>query len=149
MRINFISVDESNIEDISKLHVGASQTKMIESVEQCFNEARKLSLWRPVAISLDDELIGFAMYGLWKKEGTHGRVWLDRFFIDEHFQSRGYAKLVLPVLLEHIKNEYKYDEIYLSVYGNNSIAIHMYEGLGFEFNGEFDINGEKVMLLSM
>lgn len=199
MNIRFIPVTEHNLMLVSKLHVASSQTGMVETVEQSFHEAQKLSLWRPIALALEADiekigigkantekmstgelgtekvdtekigskeitskkidptnpetkLIGFAMYGFWGKESNNnplfkGRVWLDRFFIDENFQGKGYAKKVLPLLLAHIKKEYMCPEIYLSVYDNNSIAIHTYKNLGFEFNGELDINREKVMLL--
>ncbi len=86
------------------------------------------------------------MYGLWKNEGKYGRVWLDRFFIDKIFQNKGYAHIVLPILLNKIKNTYGYNKLYLSVYKNNEKAIRLYKSFGFEFNGELDINGELVMV---
>lgn len=105
-----------------------------------------MALWRPIAIEIDGQLVGFAMYGLWENEGAEGRVWLDRFFIDEHFQGKGYATLVLPLLFQRIFTEYARKELYLSVYESNAAAIRLYQKLGFSFNGETDINGEKVML---
>lgn len=146
IEINFIPVNENNIAEVARLHISAQQFGMVETVEECFAEAQQLSLWRPVAISKENELIGFAMYGLWKNEGENGRVWLDRFLIDEHQQGKGYANLVLPNLLKHIADEYQCEEIYLSVYDNNTVAIHLYEKFGFLRNGETDINGEKVMV---
>lgn len=147
MSYTFIPVTKANIELVKKLHISDKQKGMCETVEECFNEAQELSLWRPIGIKKENDLIGFAMYGLWLYEGERGRVWLDRFFIDEKYQGKGYAKSGLPILLEHIHKEYEYDEIYLSVYGNNEAAIHLYQDLGFMFNGELDINGEKVMKL--
>lgn len=32
------------------------------------------------------------------------------------------------------------------MYDDNTFAIHLYEKLGFHFNGELDIHGEKVMV---
>ena len=40
---------------------------------------------------------------------------------------------------------YNCNEIYLSLYGDNKWALHLYQKFGFQFNGELDINGEKVM----
>ena len=76
-------------------------------------------------------------------------MWLDRFFIDERFQGRGYAKPVLIQLIRKIHEEYGYDEIYLSVYESNQLAIKVYQSLGFVFNGEHDINDELVMVLDI
>lgn len=58
----------------------------------------------------------------------------------------GYAKIVVPLLIEKIKNEYNYNKLYLSVYEDNYIAINFYKKLGFEFNKEKDINGELIMV---
>lgn len=147
--LKFIPVNESNIAEVARLHISSLQKGMVETVEECFSEAQQLSLWRPVAISKGNELIGFAMYGLWKNEGENGRVWLDRFLIDECQQGKGYANLVLPNILKHIADEYQCEKIYLSVYDNNTVAIHLYEKFGFLRNGETDINGEKVMMCTV
>ena len=48
-------------------------------------------------------------------------------------------------LLKIMKKEYNPDEVYLSVYDNNKVAIKLYKKLGFKFNGKLDINGEKIM----
>lgn len=149
MNIKFIPVNQKNIEQVEKLHISEAQKGSCETVRECFDEALIFQLWRPVAIMIDNELVGFAMYGLWLYEGDHGKVWLDRFFIDENHQGKGYSKAVLPVLINHIVSIYNYDELYLSVYEDNAIAIHLYEQLGFVFNGELDINGEKVMVLKV
>lgn len=147
MNITFQPVTDATIAVVSKLHISPAQAGMVETVEECYAEAKALALWRPTAISMDGEMVGFTMYGLWKDEGESGRVWLDRFFIDERQQGKGYAKQILPVLLERIHSAYGCGELYLSVYPNNSVAIRLYEGLGFRFNGEVDSNGERVMVL--
>lgn len=87
------------------------------------------------------------MYGFFKNEGKKGRVWLDRFLIDKKYQNKGYAKVILPFLIDYILCEYNFNKIYLSVYEENLLAINLYKRLGFKFNGEKDINGELVMVL--
>ncbi len=69
--------------------------------------------------------------------------------IDEHYQGHGYAKPILSSLINKIIEEYKCKEIYLSLYEDNEIAYKLYKKLGFDFNGELDINGEKVMVLGV
>lgn len=149
MKIDFISVNNENRERALGLHVAENQAGTVETVKECLKEADELPLWRPIIIAEGDEWIGFAMYGLWIYEGEHGRVWLDRFFIVERYQGIGYASRILPLLIEHISKEYGYDRLYLSVYKDNHPAIHLYKNLGFSFNGEHDINGEKVMVLTV
>ncbi|MEG0076768.1 GNAT family N-acetyltransferase [Anaerorhabdus sp.] len=145
MYIEFMNAFE-HLEDVLKLHVKENQNDTIETVEQCLSEARELALWRPILIKVNQCNVGFAMYGLWKEEGTNGRVWLDRFFIDENFQGRGYAKEILPKLINEIMEEYQVHQLFLSVYETNKPAINLYEKFGFKFNGEFDINHELVMM---
>lgn len=147
MNICFKDISRENEEAILKLAVKKSQINFIETVEECLNEAEKIALWKPKGIYIDNHLIGFAMYGLWKEEGSYGRVWLDRFLIDKNYQGNGYAKPVLKALLEKIKNQYGYDEIYLSLYEDNKKAMSIYQKIGFEFNEEVDINGEKIMVI--
>ncbi len=147
MELSLIPVDDTNIEVMKRLSIRADQQGMVESVEECYEEAKRFSLWHPVGIADRGTLIGFAMFGLWIDEGEDGRVWLDRFFIDEQSQGKGYAKPVLNYLIEEIKRMYGYPCLYLSVYANNQRAIDIYRSLGFVFNGELDIHGERVMIL--
>ena len=66
------------------------------------------------------------------------------FFHRPTLSKKGYAKQILPWILEQIS--VVYDEVYLSVYENNTVAIALYKQLGFCFNGETDTKGEKVMV---
>ncbi|MGL4570810.1 MAG: GNAT family N-acetyltransferase [Clostridium sp.] len=146
MKIKLKRVCKENYKEILDLHIGEGQQGFIETTEECLKEAKERSLWRPVGIYNDDVLIGFAMYGLFKEEGAFGRVWLDRFMIGYEHQRKGYGRASLKVLINTLYDEYNYDEIYLSIYDNNKNAIKLYEDTGFYFNGELDINGEKVMV---
>lgn len=149
MKISYENIGESNRKEALNLHVKKSQVGTIETVEECLEEADQLSLWRPVIIKIDDVAVAFAMYGLWVDEGSEGRLWLDRYFIDENYQGRGYGKIILEDLVNKLKTEYPVDKCYLSVYDTNLPAINLYKKLGFVFNGEKDINGELVMVKKM
>lgn len=149
MNLKFKNIDSYNYNEAINLKVKESQEGFIETVSECLDEAKELSLWRPVGIYDNNEIIGFAMYGLWKNEGSSGRVWLDRFMIGENFQGNGYGKVSLQSIINKIAKEYKCSEIYLSIYENNTVAIDLYKKFGFEFNGELDRNGELVMKLEV
>lgn len=145
--IHFVPIHAENEALVLHLEVYPSQRKNIERVQECLDEAHDISCWRPLAIMNDQVVIGFAMVGLWENEGDHGRVWLDRFLIDARYQGKGFAKKALPLLIDLLRKMYQCNEIYLSVYESNETAIHLYQSIGFEFNGELDINQEKVMVL--
>lgn len=144
--IQFIPITKDNENTVLNLKIKTQQLSFIESIEDCLKEAKELSLWRPVGIYDNQVLIGFAMYGLWKEEGTHGRVWLDRFLIDQRFQGKGYGKKALQAIIKHIYQEYGYPKIYLSLYEDNLVALHLYQSLGFVFNGGFDVHHERIMV---
>ncbi|GAA0107715.1 MULTISPECIES: GNAT family N-acetyltransferase [Clostridium] len=149
MKLVIKEINDKNYNEALRLKVKKGQEDFIETVEECLNEAKQISLWRPVGIYNYNQIIGFAMYGLWENEGADGRVWLDRFMIENEFQGRGYGSESLKLILNRIYNEYNRNEIYLSIYENNDLAIKMYEKIGFQFNGELDINGEKIMKLEV
>ena len=149
LNIEFERGTKKNRKILYKLKVFKNQQKHIETVYDSIKEARKHKCWCPVGIKIDDKYIGFAMYGLWINEGKRGRVWLDRFMIDKRYQNMGYSKIVMPLIIEKIKEQYNYNKLYLSVYEDNFIAINFYKKLGFTFNGEKDINGELVMVKNL
>lgn len=149
MNIRIKVVNESNYEEMIKLNVEEEQVDFIESVEECLNEAKENSIWRPVGIYDEDNLVGFAMYGLFIDEGKKGRVWLDRFLISAENQGKGYGKVAVRNIVKRLYDEYGYNKIYLSVYDNNKVAILLYKKVGFLFNGEVDEKGEKIMVLDL
>ncbi|MEG1426453.1 MAG: GNAT family N-acetyltransferase [Oscillospiraceae bacterium] len=146
MALEIIPITKTNLNEALRLHIAPAQKGKVETVAECWAEAQKFSLWHPVILRMDQVDIGFAMYGLWKNEGFDGRVWLDRFFIDQRYQGRGYAKTHLTILLQHIRAFYGCKVIYLSVFRNNLPAISLYQKFGFSFTGELDLGGELVMI---
>ena len=145
--LHFEAVNSRNRAEVEHLEVFAEQSGFIESVTQCLQEADKLELWRPVGIYDRGMLIGFAMYGYFP-EPAPGQVWLDRLLIDKKYQGKGYGKQAVLALLDKLRTEYQRDTVYLSVYENNPHAIQLYQQIGFHFNGEYDTNGERVMVYS-
>ena len=149
MSLKILEVNKSNYREIINLRVAKYQVEFIETVEECLKEADEYPIWRPVGIYDGDKPIGFAMYGLFIYEGKKGRVWLDRFLISAESQGHGYGRKAIMLLIDILYKEYGYNKIYLSVYDDNIGAIALYKKLGFNFNGEVDINGEKVMVLNL
>ncbi len=145
MQMHFEPVTDENRSTIEALHPSLEQINFIESVKECMSEADGYEGWRPHGVYVDDELVGFVMYGYFEEPGP--RLWLDRILIDERYQGKGYGQLLVHAMIERLTNEYpNMDEITLSVYDTNPRAIHVYEKAGFRFNGELDTKGEKVMV---
>lgn len=149
MNLHFEPVNPANREEVENLQVLPEQTGMIESVRECMLEADTLQEWRPVGIYDGDMLVGFAMYGHFSDPQPEGSVWLDRILIDRKHQKKGYGKAAVLALLERLSREYGKNQIYLSVYQSNTAAISLYQQLGFQFNGEYDTKGEKIMVCTV
>lgn len=146
MGIEIKPVDEKNLKDVLNLRVRSDQKSFIETTEQCLKEAKEEPWYEPAALYKDGIMVGFAMYGVYSGEERGGRLWLDRYLIDQRYQGKGLGSEVLEDLIQHLEERYEQKEIYLSVYDDNEAAIRMYKKFGFNFNGEFDINNENVMV---
>ena len=146
MCLHFETVTAKNRGAVEHLALLPEQAGFIESPTECLREADASDFWRPVGIYDGTELVGFAMYGYLPFLGE-GQLWLDRLLIDKAFQGRGYAKAAIAALLERLRQEYPCRRVYLSVYGDNAAAIHLYRQAGFSFNGDYDTKGERVMVL--
>ncbi|WP_017814632.1 GNAT family N-acetyltransferase [Paenibacillus shenyangensis] len=148
MKIEILNVTADNLQAVLALHVAPNQVSYIENTAQCLEEAEECSFYQPAGLYADHTLVGFAMYGWFPGEGNAGRVWLDRFLIDEHHQGQGLGTIMLTALIDHLHHVYGPADIYLSLFEDNQGALYLYEKFGFRFNGELDINGEKVMVRS-
>lgn len=135
-----------NEEEILALRIADNQQDFIESTTQCLAEAETDERFIPVGLYKDEIAVGFAMYGVFPHEDNTQRVWLDRYFIDERHQHKGLGKYFLQQLINYLVVKYSCQNIYLSVYDNNIVAIQLYKKFGFAFNGELDEKGEKVMV---
>lgn len=112
MSLNIKPIDKSNLDEMLQLKVKDSQKNQVESVKDCLNEAYEVPCWNPIGIYDGNVAIGFGMYGFWEMEGLSGRLWLDRFFIDEKFQGKGYAREAIRLIINTIKREYDVREIF-------------------------------------
>ena len=146
MCLHFETVTAKNRGAVERLALLPEQAGFIESPSECLREADASDFWRPVGIYDGTELVGFAMYGYLPFLGE-GQLWFDRLLIDKAFQGRGYAKAAIAALLERLRQEYPCRRVYLSVYGDNAAAIHLYQQAGFSFNGDYETKGERVMVL--
>lgn len=148
MNISIHDVTQENVQEILNLRVGELQQSFIETTEQCLDEAKECRFYKPVGLYADDSLVGFAMYGFFPGEKENGRLWLDRFLIDSKHQGLGYGTTILQALLQKLHEEYACPSIYLSIFEDNKAALHLYEKFDFHFNGELDVNHEKIMVKS-
>ena len=146
MELTIEPVTEQNRSIAEKLEVYPEQSGYIESVKDCMQEADQLDDWNPVCIIHNGTIVGFAMYGRIHEE-KYTRLWFDRLLIDKNYQGRGYAKKAMKIILQKMAEQYPHTDIFLSVYEENHVAISLYQSFGFQFTGELDTKGEKIMVI--
>lgn len=146
MNLIIRTITRDNFWEIINLKVNEDQFDYIEDNGRSIAESKYFDYWKPVGLYDDDLLIGFAMYG--EVEGEN-RVWLDRYMIDKKFQNKGYGQKFLTILIDYIREIYNCNELYLSIFEENKNALRLYLKNGFNFNGEFDYGGEKVMMKTL
>lgn len=143
--IKIHEIDENNLTHVLKLQVADDQIHYIESIEECINDMKTHAYgieWFGYTLENNHETIGFFMVGLNKEKVC----WLDRFFIDKHYQHQGLGKESLSFILEFITQHFEYIDVALSVAYENKIAIHLYESFGFQMSEYMDGN-DPVMIL--
>ena len=89
----------------------------------------------PFAIYADNILVGFIMMGYYEVKNNY-TIW--RFMIDEKYQNKGYGKKSLRLAINYLVENFKVNEVLLSVEPNNHIAKNLYTSLGFNETGELE-----------
>jgi diamine N-acetyltransferase len=99
--------------------------------------------WVPLAIYVDDTMVGFVMYG---REAETGFDWIIRLMIDARYQGRGYGRATMLEVLSRLKQSPDSKGIKISYESENRTAERLYAQLGFRPTGEIE-EGEIVAQL--
>ncbi len=104
-------------------------------------------LWLPYAFYTNEEMVGFAELAY--EPESQDNYWLFHFFIDHHYQGRGYGKAALRLFLQFIRDHYpQCQSLQLTVHPENARARHLYIDAGFQPTGAL-FCGEPVYKLSL
>lgn len=90
-------------------------------------------------------MVGMLMTRFWPADGCYI---LDQFFIDHRFQRRGYGKAAVRLLLDQLRRESRFSNVYLCYCAGNEEAKNLYLQLGFRHTGEEEA-GEIGMSISL
>lgn len=151
MNILLKEVNSDNWSDCVSLKVAENQKNFVASNSYSLAQSKYEPDCIPMCIYDDETMIGFVMFAIDKDDDENvndDQFWICRFMIDEKFQGKGYGKASMSKIIEHIKNNYNYDNVYLSEVPENSTAKGLYKGFGFEFTGEVE-DEEEVMILKL
>ena len=92
-------------------------------------------VWTPYAFYAEAEMVGFTELAY--EPGSLEDYWIFHFFIDHHYQGRGYGKQAMRLFIQFIREQHPQCQVLkLTVNPENTRAQHLYTGLGFQATGE-------------
>lgn len=126
--IRLEEIREENFNECINLDPGVTNEDFADSVAYSLAEAWiYYPAMKPFAISMCDELIGFALLYLGEENFQ-----IINFFIVEEFRDRGYGSQAARLCIDYLKDTYKADRISVPVDCRNIKALKFWRGLGFE-----------------
>lgn len=91
-------------------------------------------IWVPYTFYAHMEMVGFAELAY--QPGSLDNYWIFHFFIDCHYQGRGYGKEAIRLFLQFIRDHHpQCQALQLTVHPENELAQHLYTSAGFRPTG--------------
>ncbi|RJF73300.1 GNAT family N-acetyltransferase [Deinococcus cavernae] len=91
--------------------------------------------WSPLAVRSGDQVVGFLM---WAVDPQDASCWLGGIMVDAAFQGQGYGKQAALAAVAALETQHGDRRFTLSYHPGNTVARHLYLGLGFEETGELE-----------
>jgi len=144
-QISLRPVDHDNWRDVANLKVSETQREFV--AEPCYYLALCCygKDWQPLAICLDEQVIGFMM---WATDPADGSCWLGGILVDQGMQRHGYGGQAVLAAIAMLRGEYGYRNFALSYQPANLAARSLYHKLGFVETNEWE-GAEVVARLSL
>lgn len=98
-----------------------------------------------LAIFHEENVVGFAMYGL---DPDDGKYWVYRLMIDVDQQRKGFGKAALIALIDMMSKIPGCDEIFVGYRPENFVAHALYMSAGFKRTGQM-LQGEYIARLDL
>ena len=141
MLIEFRPVTRDNWTKLIKLRVREDQQNFVApnlySIAESQFGFEDEGEWKlhPFGLYVNDEPVGFLMYGL---NTGHSRfqVFILRLMVDERFQGKGYGKEAMKVLMDRLRADENLKAVGISYEPHNEVARKLYAAFGFVETGE-------------
>ena len=141
MTTKLLTLDRFNWERFLGVELLPEQHAFVPSVLFSLAQARFEVLY-PFGLEVDDQAVGFVMYG-----NFGGIYWINRLLIDHKFQRKGYGYQALCLLIAHLRQFPDCRDIRTSYGNDNFQAQSLFAKLGFQAIGGLD-DGETVAQLN-
>ena len=120
-------VTRENWREVARLKVNKSQREFVAEPAYYLALCSYGGLWKPPAIYLDEQVIGFLM---WTVDEADGSCWLGGILIDQKYQRRGYGRQAIQGAIATLSKEYGFQHFALS-YAPENPAKCLYHELSF------------------
>jgi len=137
MQISLHPVSHDNWRNVADLKVTESQREFVAEPSYCLALCCYGDDWRPLAIYLGEQVIGFMM---WTTDPADGSCWLGGIFVDQNMQKRGYGKQAVKEAIILLQKKFGYQNFALSYIPANLAAKKLYTKLGFIETDEWEDN---------
>jgi diamine N-acetyltransferase len=114
-----------NWESYLEIQIHAAQENFVPSILFSLAQAKFENLF-PLGIQLDNQIVGFVMYG-----NFSGIFWINRIIIDKRFQRKGIGKDAIRQLIAQFHQNPQCKEIRTSFIAENIAARKLFTELGF------------------
>ncbi len=122
---------------VARLELAPEQKDLVAPNVWSLAEARFDETYQPRAILNDGEPVGFCMYCIDDEDPDSGLHWLFRYMLGAEFQSKGFGKAALPLVLDEIWAAGA-TSIRTMHRPENEVAARLYATAGFRKIGMLD-----------
>jgi diamine N-acetyltransferase len=144
-RVSLRPVNHDNWRNVANLKVSETQREFVAEPSYYLALCCYGNDWQPLAIYLDEKIIGFMM---WTIDPADGSCWLGGILVDQSMQRRGYGKQAVQAAITMLNGKYGHRNFALSYQPANLTAKHLYSKLGFIETDEWE-DDEIVARLSL
>ena len=138
--VSLRTVSQDNWRDVVKLKVSETQREFVAEPGYYLALCCYGNDWRPLAICLDEQVIGFMM---WTTDPADGSCWLGGIMVDQGMQRRGYGRRAVQAAISMLREKDGYRDFALSYQPANLVAKHLYSELGFVETNEWE--GDEIV----
>ncbi len=136
--IKLIDVTEDNWLEVASLSVSEEQRKYLANP---IGILARGYVYRNCnanifAVSNGEAIVGVALVREFTDEPLGYE--LQQFMIDQKYQGKGYGSEALQLILNELRKENHFDHVEVCVKKDDTVAIHVYEKLGFVDSGYVD-----------
>lgn len=146
IQISLDPITPENKDDCLSLDVYDHQRGYVCPVRRSFEYLKTYKYSVPLAIKIEDEVIGFVLYEPLAPGSNDGfMIW--GFLIDKTQQGKGYGYAAMVELIDLLRTKHGARRFSIAHVPGNAAAARLYHSLGFSYTGTRNSDGEVEMEL--